>query len=163
MRNHRHLLIAASTVAAAGAIVGTTALTASAAPRASGAEHLSIVSVGNSPLDAILTGPITGHAIDHDTSNTVSVLTFKNGTITISHPVKGGSQHFDPKTCIEVLNFHGDVKFTKGTGAYKGVTGSGTYQLTGVAIAARVNGKCSMKAPPVAQHLVIAASGTAKL
>jgi hypothetical protein len=163
MRIRRNLLIAtASTIAAVGAIAGTSVLTASAAPRAAATEHLQIVNVGNSPDDAILYGPITGHAIDvENRSHTMSVLKFSNGTITISHPTKGGSQHFDPKTCLTVVSLHGTFKFTKGTGAYKGVTGSGTYQTNVLVLAARVKGKCSQTATPVAVHTVINAVGTA--
>jgi hypothetical protein len=64
-------------------------LAASARPRAAVTEHLQIVNVGNSPDDAILSGPITGHAIDvENRSHTMSVLKFSNGTITINHPTK---------------------------------------------------------------------------
>jgi hypothetical protein len=89
------------------------------------------------------------------------VLKFSNGTITINHPTKGGSQHFDPKTCLANISVHGTFKFTKGTGAYKGVTGSGTYQTNVLVLAARVKGKCSQSAAPVAEHTVINAVGSA--
>ena len=107
MRITRNLLIAtASTIiAAVGAIIGLSMLAASAAPRTAATEHLQIVNVGNSPDDAILSGPITGHAIDiENRSHTMSVLKFSNGTITISHPTKGGSQHLDPKTCLAIIS-----------------------------------------------------------
>ncbi len=161
MRIHRNLLIAAaSAVVATGTIVSTSVLTASAAPRAA-TEHFQIVSVGNSPNDVILWGSVTGHAIDVENhANTVSVLKFSNGTMTIKHPVKSASQNFNPKTCFGTIVEHGTYKITGGTRAYKGASGSGKYQATILIIAAKSHGHCSQTKQPVAVHVVIDATGS---
>jgi hypothetical protein len=76
---------------------------------------------------------------------------------------RGGSQHFNAKTCLGVISQQGPYKILGGTGKYKGISGHGTYQLSIVLIAARAHGKCSQSKPPVSFQQVIKAKGPVKL
>ena len=60
---------------------------------------------------------------------------FSNGTVSLKHSPGKGTQSINPKTCLLTVNFHGAYKLTGGTGAYAGITGSGTYKLSIRAIA----------------------------
>ena len=55
------------------------------------------------------------------------------------------------------------VALSGGTGAYKGISGKGTYQFNELAILAKAGGKCTMQKPPVAFQLLIKASATVTL
>ena len=55
------------------------------------------------------------------------------------------------------------LEITGGTGAYKGISGKGTYQFNELAILAKAGGKCTMQKPPVAFQLLIKASATVTL
>jgi hypothetical protein len=61
------------------------------------------------------------------------------------------------------VNLHGTYKLLGGTGAYKGITGSGTYKLSILGIGAKSGGKCSRTKPPVAFQQLIQASGPVTL
>ena len=88
---------------------------------------------------------------------------FSNGSFKIAHSKGTGSQSFNPKTCLLTINQHGTYSLLKGTGAYAGITGSGKYQLSILAIGASSGGKCVQNKPPVAFHQVINASGPVSL
>jgi len=90
-------------------------------------------------------------------------LSFPGGTIKLSHYAGKGSMHFSPKTCLAMISQPGTYKITGGTGKYAGITGHGTYQLSFTFIAARIAGKCSTAAPPVAQQELLRLSGTVHL
>jgi hypothetical protein len=161
MRIHRNLLAAAaSTIVAAGTIAGTGMLTASAAPRAAATQHFQIVSTSaTSPkADVLLSGPITAHAVDIQGSKS-DVFKLANGSFVVKHSPGKGPQTFDPKTCLATVNQHGTYTVGHGTGAYKGISGSGKYHVSVLVIGGRVHGHCSMKKAPVAFQLVIDASG----
>ena len=161
MRVHRNLLVAAaSTIVAASTITGTGVLAASAAPRAAATEHFQIISTSaTSPkADVILYGPITGHAVDIQGSKS-DVFKLANGTFVVKHSPGKGPQTFNPKTCLATINQHGTFTIGHGTGAYKGISGSGKYHVSILLIAGKANGHCSMKKAPVAFQLVIDASG----
>ena len=161
MRIHRNLLVAAaSTVIAAAAIGGTSVLAASAAPRAAATEHFQIVSISptSNKADMILYGAITGHATDVQGSKS-DLIKLANGTFVIKHSPGKGPQTFNPKTCLFTLSQTGTYTVSHGTGAYKGISGSGKYHVSVLVIGAKVNGACSQKKAPVAQQLVIDASG----
>jgi len=168
MLKHRSRLIGgAGAVVTAAAIAVSGVMTASAARgTVSGTEHFQMMttsgtgSTGNVIASGVFTAPAVDH--EHEATNT-STFTFSNGTINIKHSSGTGTQHFDPRTCLVTVNLHGTYKLLSGTGRYAGISGSGTYQLSILAIGARSGGKCVQNKPPAALHQVINASGPVSL
>jgi hypothetical protein len=172
MLKHRSRLIGgagAAVIMAAIAVSG--AMTASAAPigargAVSGTEHFQMMTTTGtgSTGSVIASGVFTAPAVDHEHQATnTSTFTFANGTILIKHSNGTGTQNFNPKTCLMTINEHGTYKLLSGTGAYAGISGSGNYQLSILAIGASSGGKCMQNKPPVAFHQVINASGPVSL
>ena len=91
------------------------------------------------------------------------MLVFANGSFKIAHSPGKGTQSFNPKTCLMTINFHGTYTLSGGTGAYAGISGSGKYKLSILAMAARSGGKCSTTTPPAAWQQIINATGPVKL
>jgi hypothetical protein len=104
----------------------------------------------------------TAGGVDHS-GNKVDTAVFSNGSFKIAHSKGTGSQSFNPKTCLMTISQHGTYALSGGTGAYAGISGSGKYQLSILAVAARSGGKCSRTKPPVAFQQIIKASGPVKL
>ena len=171
MLKHRNRLIAAAgAAAAAGAIAVTGVIAASASPHhsqpaLSGTEHfqaMSTTGTGNNS-SVIASGVFTAGGTGGTGSGPVGTFTFPHGTVKIRHSPGHGSQRFNPKTCLLTVNARGTYKLLSGTGAYAGISGHGTYQLSILAVAKRMNGKCSPRGVPVAYQQVIRASGPASL
>jgi hypothetical protein len=147
------LALAIAAAAAALTLAGTGLASASPSPSASGTEqfYLSTTSATATTMPVIAAGVFTAAGVDH-AGNSVDTLKFANGSFQIIHPGPGtGHPKFNPKTCF--VTFTGTGKFTlgHGTGAYKGISGSGKVAVTFVAIGARTHsGACSKNAPPVA-------------
>ena len=57
----------------------------------------------------------------------------------------------------------GTYKIFGGTGKYAGITGSGKYQLSILAVAARSAGKCTTQKPFVAFQQIVKFSGPVSL
>ena len=81
----------------------------------------------------------------------------------ITHSKGTGTQSVNPNTCLLTANLKGNYSLGSGTGAYAGISGSGTYQLSILAIGAKSGGQCSRTLPPVAFQQVIRASGPVSL
>jgi hypothetical protein len=121
-------------------------------------------SATSSTASVIASGAFTAAGVDHESSTgNTATFTFSNGTVSLTHSAGTGTQSLNPKTCLLTVNLHGTYKLTSGTGSYAGITGSGKYQLSILAIGARVGGKCSQSKPPLAWHQVINASGPVTL
>ena len=172
MLKHRSRLIGgAGAVVTMAAVAVSGAMTASAAPTVaraavSGTEHFQMMTTAGTGTtgSVIASGVFTAPGVDHEHQATnTSTFTFSNGTINIKHSSGTGTQHFDPKTCLLTVSEHGTYKLLSGTGAYAGISGSGTYQLSILAIGASSGGKCVQNKPPVAFHQVINASGPVSL
>ena len=171
MTKHRtRLAAAAGAVATAGVIATTGLMAAAAAPHparaaASGTETFQMMTKSPSgALSVIAAGVFTAPGTDQESVKAgTSKFTFPNGTVSLKHSPGKGSQTVNPKTCLVTINFHGTYTLTGGTGAYSGITGSGTYKLSILGIAGRAGGKCSQSKPPLAFHQVINATGTASL
>jgi hypothetical protein len=109
-------------------------------------------------------GPVTAFGKAPIGPQRVGTVVFSHGAITISHKQgKGGSVHFNPRTCLLTIAETGTYKILRGTGAYAGITGHGTYRLGIVQIAARVHGACSQTAPPTASQELLQLSGPVHL
>lgn len=161
----RKILASAVTAAAAVTVIGGAGLAAASTHTGvSGTEHLQLMTTSaTSPTSSIIaSGVFTAPGVDHS-GNKVDTVAFPGGSLQIVHSNGTGSQHFDPTTCLMTVTRHGTYKLQGGTGKYAGISGSGTYQFTGLGIGARSGGKCVQDQPPVAWHQVINASGPVSL
>jgi hypothetical protein len=116
----------------------------------------------SSKSSIIARGVFTGGGIDKSGAK-VDTVVFPNGTFKITHGKGTGTQHFNPKTCLMTVTLHGTYALSGGTGAYAGISGSGTYHVSILAVGARSGGTCVKSKPPVAFQQVIKASGPVKL
>jgi hypothetical protein len=142
------------------AMLGGGAALASRTPAASGTEHIQIMSTSatSNKASVIVTGVFTAGGVDLQ-GNKVDTLKFSNGSFKVAHSNGKGTQKFNPHTCLLRVQQHGTYKVGHGTGKYKGISGHGTYQVSILAVGAKVKGKCSQKAPPTAFQQIIKASG----
>jgi hypothetical protein len=162
------LLGAAGALVAAGAIAVSGVAAAAAHTthaNASGTEQFQLMSTsGTSPSSRVIAhGVFTAAGVDHEGKHNVATFVFPGGSFKVTHSKGTGPQTFNPKTCLLTVNQHGTYKLSGGTGAYAGISGSGKYQLSILAIGARSGGKCSQSKPPVAYQQLIKASGSVKL
>jgi hypothetical protein len=150
--------------AATVAMIGGGAALASRAPAASGTEHFQLMSTSatSNKASVIATGVFTAGGIDVQ-GNKVDTFKFAGGSFKVAHSNGKGTQKFNPTTCLMTIQLHGTYKISHGTGKYKGISGHGTYQLSILGIGAKVNGKCSQKAPPTSFQQIIRASGPVHL
>lgn len=154
------IVLSAATVAT----LGGAAAQASQTPAVSGTEHLQLMSTSatSNKASIIVSGVFTAGGVDLQ-GNKADTVKFAGGSFKITHSNGTGTQHFNPATCLMTLQLHGTYKISNGTGKYQGISGHGKYRLSILGIAARVKGKCSQKAAPVAFQQLINASGPVHL
>jgi hypothetical protein len=157
-------VITAGMIALAG-VMAASAAPAGVRPAVSGTEHFQFMSNSGtgSTGKIIASGVFTAPGVDHEGPHNLSKFVFANGTIKIRHSAGTGTQSFNRKTCLLMVNFHGTYKLLSGTGKYKGISGHGKYTLSILAIGAKSNGKCTHTRRPVAFQQLIRASGPVKL
>jgi hypothetical protein len=109
------------------------------------------------PATVVANGPIHAKGTDAVISETKDVLTFPDGTISLTHDPKSASEGFDPATCTFRFTERGTYKVTGGTGAYAGATGHGKYRVKGIGVG------CDENAPPEVFMLRIFAKGPIRL
>lgn len=158
--------------AAAAAVVGL-ASPAGASPAAArgpavvtGTEHFQgMLTSGTATVYPVIAyGVFTAGGTDHEVNGNTDTFVLPGGTFKVTHSNGTGPESFNPKTCLLTATIHGTFAVSAGTGKYKGISGSGTYVASILAIAARTkSGACSMAAAPVAWQQVIDASGKVKL
>ena len=105
-------------------------------------------------------GPISGSGRDKVLGENADKFTFAKGSVLVSHHATSQNQSFDPRTCLGQFTESGTYSLSSGTGAYKGVTGSGTYSARGTARQQRTASGCVGK--PTSRFFV-KASGWTKL
>ena len=156
-------------VSAAVATVLWLALPASASPAVSAAPtvndyiQLMTTSATSNNLGAIEWGSVyTGAGVDHTGTN-VDLLVFPGGTYKTRHGAGAGTQTLNPKTCLLRVNLHGTDTTYGGTGRFRGISGTGTWQASVLAVYARSAGKCSTTKVPLAFQEIITGSGRTKL
>jgi hypothetical protein len=162
------MAVLASTVAAAGLVAGglATASASSATSAASGTEHFSLMTTSPSASKYVIiaSGVFTGGGVDKS-GNTTDTAKFANGSFKIHHggKLKILKEQVNQKTCLAM--FVAKAKFTLGggTGAYKGISGSGTATISELAIAPRSKGQCNPNANPLHNEETISATGHVKL
>jgi hypothetical protein len=155
--------VAAAATSAATAAAMWLAVPAGAAA-VSGTEHFQLMSTSatSNTASVIASGVFTAGGLDHMGSK-VDTLVFSNGSFKIAHSKGTGTPKLNPKTCLFTLNLHGTIALSGGTGAYKGISGKGTYQLSELAILARSGGKCTMNKPPTSVQVLIKATASVTL
>ena len=99
-----------------------------------------------------------------------SLARLSGGTFVLTHPAtqeQTTRQQTDSRTCSVVLDQKGSFTVGRGTGAYKGITGYGTFSADYTGVLPRRNGKCdtSAGALPVkgSTHAVIIGTGAVLL
>jgi hypothetical protein len=135
---------------------------ASARSAVTGTEHFQLVgtSATSRTGHVIAYGVFTGAAtVDH--MGKTAKFVFSNGSFKVTHKYgKGGTQSFDPKTCLVQVSEPGTYTISGGTGKYNGITGHGKFTFTLLAISAKNGqGKCVHNKPPVEFQVIIHASG----
>jgi len=118
-------------VAVSMVAVGAAAVVwAGSATGATGSQRFSI-SAGSSGGSVYASGPISGSGRDVPLNQNADKFVFANGWVLVSHHATSQNQTFDPRSCLGQFTESGTYSLVKGTGAYKGVTGSGTYSARG--------------------------------
>jgi len=164
MRKKIFSLFSVAAAAAAALCLALPAGASTPSPAVSGTEYVQTMStsVTAGTGSAIAYGPVTAAGQAPLGPQQVGTAVFPRGTITISHQQgKGGSVHVNPATCLVTIAETGTYKILRGTGSYAGITGHGTYRLSIVQIAARVNGACSHTA--IASQELLQMSGPVHL
>jgi hypothetical protein len=165
---------AAALAVTAAAVAGTVALASSAGASASaavsGTEHFQVITASATPTKAgvILYGAFTAAGVDQiSTSNAntaADLFVLPGGSFKVVHTGKPGTQTFNPKTCFYTFSQPGTYKLSGGTGKYKGISGHGTYTVSGIGLSPKLtNGKCNPNAVATAQQIVFRGSGSVKL
>jgi hypothetical protein len=165
MKRRFSLAAAAAAIATAAALWMTVPAGAAAGHQAvSGPEHFQLMttSATSNTASVIASGVFTAGGVDHMGSK-VDTLVFSNGSFKVAHSKGTGKPKLNPKTCLFTITIRGTIALSGGTGAYKGISGKGTYQFNELAILAKAGGKCTMKKPPVAFQGLIKASATVTL
>ena len=157
----------ATAAAAATAVALWLAVPAGAAPARpaiTGTEHFHIVTTtpGATSESAIVTGVFTAGGVDHPGSK-VDTLVFPTGSFKVAHSKGTGTQSLNPKTCLLTVTLKGTITLSGGTGAYAGISGSGTYHFSLLAVEGKSGGTCSMTVPPPAYQQIITGTATVTL
>ena len=147
--------MAASTVAVAAVAV----VWAGSATGATGSQRFSISGSDNGG-HVYASGPISGSGRDIVMGANADKFVFPAGSVVISHHATSQHDNFDPRSCTDRFTESGTYSLSSGTGAYAGVTGSGTYSAKGVARGTRTASGCSMNAK---SRYFVSASGWTKL
>ncbi len=144
--------LAVAALAMTGAAVVGFAAPASAAT--TGTEHVLLLQTGvNSPITVTGTGPIHAAGRDVVLSDTRDRFVFPKGNLIVEHHAVSSHESFDPKTCLAKITESGNYHIVKGTDAYRGASGHGTY-VTRVLIQG-----CNQNKPPKQFLLEVRATG----
>ena len=139
----------------------------SAHPAATGTEHFQLVGTSTTSRTGhvIAYGVFTGAAAVDHMGKTAAKFVFSNGSFKVSFKNgKGGTESFNPKTCLAQASQPGTYTISGGTGKYKGITGDGKFTFTLLAIGAKNGqGKCVHNTPPAEFQVIIHASGPVTL
>ena len=166
-------LVAAAAVTAGLALpAGAAPLPAPHPPGVTGIQHFQMMNTStsqNTVTNPLLAwGVVTAAGTDRQNPNGTDTFLFSGGTISVKHATAAGTprQSFNPKTCLSMYSEKGTFKLSGGTGKYRGISGSGTYALSVVAIGTRLkSGACnpSDTAPAAGQQQQIMAVGKVTL
>jgi hypothetical protein len=157
------ILASAAAAAAAVALAITGAATATTNTKT---EHFSFIQTQTSGNENLYSAIATGGVTDGGTAlagKGTATLRFSRGTIKLA--TKHGQPHSNAnlKLCLETYANSGTYTILSGTGAYKGISGSGKYTLHTTDVGPIINGKCSTTANGIADQGIIIASGPVSL
>ena len=150
--------LAVAIAAAAPAVSIATAHTAT--------EHFSLIDTSTNPtpvFSVIATGAFTDAGSATVPTKGVFVLHLSAGTITL-HTQKKAAQGTKTETataCIQTQTMHGGYTISGGTGAYKGITGSGRAALVATFVEQVSKGTCASSFTAV--QAILTASGPVTL
>jgi uncharacterized membrane protein len=162
----RKIITSAAVAATAAALLGGTGIAAAAShPAAAQTESFQLMSTsGSNKSSAVFYGAFTAGGVDVSGNSNTDTVTFANGTLKLVHKITGEKEHLNPTTCLLTASGNATYTLGGGTGAYKGISGSGKATLNILGIAARNSkGKCSPNAAPVAYHFIVNGSGPVTL
>ena len=162
----RIISLATAAVAAVAAALWL-AVPAGASPArsaVSGTEHFQLMStsVTSNTASVIATGVFTAGGVARS-GTPAGTFMFPAGSFKVMHSKGTGTQAFNRKTCLLTVHLKGTYKIFGGTGRYAGISGSGKFQLSILAVAARSAGKCTMQKPLVAFEQIVTFSGPVSL
>jgi hypothetical protein len=154
--------------AGAVAIVATFGVPGSASAQAtSGQEHFTLILRGNGAggrVDATGVFNASGKDVENNPGAVTgtSTFTFKHGSIFVSHTDDpGGTQNFDPATCVATFHNTGDFTLTGGTGVYEGISGHGEFRVNGRLGFAHTKKGCGND--PISGNTIVQADGPVSL
>lgn len=104
------------------------------------------VAFGNftDPVATVIgSGPISGSGSATQIGPESERDVYPSGTVVLNHPVTSESESFDPVTCVGRRTFAGTYSLEQGTGAYAGVSGSGTFEGQAYFLTERTAEGCS--------------------
>ena len=137
-----------------GAIVAVGAIGTGVAGASQPTEYFTAIQTSaNGPQTITAAGPISATGTDMKLGAHRDNFVFPAGTLTVRHEPQTTSQKFDSRTCVGTFTETGTYDISNGTGAYKHVTGSGRYKVSGV-----IQG-CDPNAPPTVFTVIIQAHG----
>jgi len=135
-------------------------------PAVSGTEHfqLMVISPALTTGRVIVSGVFTAGGTEH-VGTKADKLVFPTGTFKAAHSRGiGGKVTLNHRTCLYTARgFHGRITLSGGTGAYAGISGTGTYHFSELAILARSGGKCTLTKPPVSAEFLVRSSASVSL
>jgi hypothetical protein len=161
--NKKFLGAAGALVAAASlAVTGLTAASAHTSA-VSGTEFFQSMAASATATPVVIAhGVFTDFGVSHPGAK-VDTFVLHRGSFQLAHKVTSAIHHFNPVTCLDQLSLKGTYTLSHGTGKYTGISGSGTFVFSSLAILPRVSGKCSATAPPVALQVIFKPSGPVSL
>jgi hypothetical protein len=144
-------------VATAAATVA--ALTATTASASAATERFSFMgTISNGSYSVIATGAFTDGGIAR-VRNGHGTLWLRDGTITLKTRHRKPKVHIDETSCVGEVTESGTYTLVGGTGAYKGIHGSGTLEGHYTSVGSKKNGVCSRTARPAAAQLTLIGRG----
>jgi hypothetical protein len=154
----------AAVLSGAGLAAASASPTRSAGPKIEHFRGMTTSIPGSRPISMIATGVFTAGGVDIITSATADIFRFPGGTIKVRHHAVRSTPTVNSRTCLFTVSESGTYKLTGGTGKYAGISGSGTYTLSILAVLARDSkSKCSMALTPAATQLILNLHGPVKL
>ncbi|HEX7276637.1 MAG TPA: hypothetical protein VF244_04620 [Acidimicrobiales bacterium] len=140
-------------------------VTAPATAATTGAQSFTIYFIDDAAGTVVAKGPVAGTGTETEISNDgegtgIDLAVFKNGSVKILHTETDFSDSFNESTCVGRFRGEGDYTLISGTGAYKGVSGSGTFSYKGTFFASRTADGCSEDGTSI---VIVKASGTTTL
>jgi hypothetical protein len=143
-------------VAIAAAILAALTATASASAATERFSFMGTVSDGS--YSVIATGAFTDGGIAR-VRNGHGTLWLRDGTITLKTRHRKPKVHIDETSCVGEVTESGTYKLVGGTGAYKGIRGSGTLEGHYTAVGRKKDGVCSRTTDPAAAQLTLIGRG----